>query len=75
MRDPERIDRILAKISDLWHANPDMRFGQLMSNFGWIKSPQIFTCEDDVMEAAIDVSLQKYVSPQAAWENLVRKTK
>lgn len=30
MRDPKRIDAILATLGEAWKANPDMRLGQLL---------------------------------------------
>lgn len=32
MRDPERIDKILAMLGEVWHKNPDLRLGQLIYN-------------------------------------------
>lgn len=32
MRDPDRIDRVLSKLSVYWKANPDLRLGQIVSN-------------------------------------------
>lgn len=30
MRDPARIQKVMAKVASLWYFMPDMRFGQLM---------------------------------------------
>jgi hypothetical protein len=35
MRDPERIERILDLIKQIWIKQPDSRFMQLMSNITW----------------------------------------
>jgi hypothetical protein len=32
MRDPERIDRMIEHLRQLWHAHPDQRLGQLLCN-------------------------------------------
>jgi len=32
MRDPQRIDRILALIGQIWKQNPDLRLCQLLEN-------------------------------------------
>ncbi len=32
MRDPERIDRILKRVEEIWKANPDLRLTQLIMN-------------------------------------------
>jgi hypothetical protein len=48
-RDPARIDVILDQIRVIWHAHPDMRFGQLVVNLldpAWNK---LFNVEDDVL--------------------------
>jgi 2-oxoglutarate dehydrogenase complex dehydrogenase (E1) component-like enzyme len=35
MRDPNRIDRILKLIKQLWDKQPDTRFNQLIHNLSW----------------------------------------
>ena len=48
MRDKNRIKPFLESIASLWEQNPDLRFGQLVSNvysFGGIDDP--FYIEDD----------------------------
>jgi hypothetical protein len=56
VRDPERIDRILAQIRTYWKTNPDIRLGQLICNIsrderGYIPaSGKIFNIEDDEFE-------------------------
>lgn len=32
MRNPERIDKVLAAIGEVWHKHPDLRLGQLIMN-------------------------------------------
>jgi len=59
MRDTQRIDRILEKISRLWHKYPDMRFWQLLVNIPWKYRGDMFFIEDDRTEAAIDEILEK----------------
>lgn len=53
MRDPARIDRILAKLGAYWRACPDLRLGQIVSNLT-AERGFVFYVEDDVIEAAID---------------------
>ena len=51
MRDPARIDEVLAAVYDAWRATPDQRFGQLVENvrrdsdLGW-------NIEDDTWTSA-----------------------
>jgi len=33
MRDPKRIDRMLELLAKYWHAEPDLRLGQIVGNF------------------------------------------
>jgi uncharacterized protein YihD (DUF1040 family) len=47
MRDPERIDRIVALLADLWHREPDWRLGQLVVN---VAGSDPFSMEDDEAE-------------------------
>lgn len=57
MRDPARIDRILAKLGRYWRANPDLRLGQLISNlYGGTRQ---FVAEDPVGEEALDLMLRE----------------
>lgn len=56
MREIERIDRILAKLSLLWHKHPDQRLGQVLENyvFGYIVPSPLFHVEDDEIEDRIE---------------------
>ena len=51
MRDPKRIDRILQEISNIWHANPDLRLGQLIGNV--LEGPSLYYVEDDGLVDAL----------------------
>ena len=55
MRDPDRIDRILDLLREVWARHPDLRLGQLIVNA--IRPPepcpQVFYPEDDVIEAGL----------------------
>lgn len=51
MRDPERIDAILAAVGDLWRVFPDWRLGQLIVN---VTCSDPFYVEDDVLMAGIE---------------------
>lgn len=44
MRDARRIQGILQEISNIWHANPDLRLGQLICNV--IQDPALYYIED-----------------------------
>jgi uncharacterized protein YihD (DUF1040 family) len=48
MRDPARIKRILSLLERVWHQNPDMRLGQIVTN---ATSTDPFYLEDDKLEA------------------------
>jgi hypothetical protein len=58
MRDPERIGRILGKLSVFWHKNPDLRFGQLVecitNEYKGERECCIFYLEDDKFEEYLD---------------------
>lgn len=52
MRDPARIDPILAKLRAYWTANPDLRLGQIVLNAlrdrrGAVNGANAFNAEDD----------------------------
>ena len=54
MRDPARIDRILALLREVWIGAPDQRIGQLINNAhsmsGLSSGVPMFHVEDDVIE-------------------------
>jgi uncharacterized protein YihD (DUF1040 family) len=51
MRDPARIDRMLAALKKAWKENPDMRLGQLIVNVAGKNDP--YFIEDDVTETRL----------------------
>ena len=53
MRDPARIDRILAQIRDIWLEQPDLRLCQLIGNAVSGTGDKYFV-EDDDLEAALN---------------------
>lgn len=53
MRDPARIDRVLAQIAVLWHRYPDLRLGQLLVNAEPRFDVLPFYIEDTDLEAAL----------------------
>ena len=53
MRDPKRIEPLLAKVAEAWHKYPDLRFGQFMVNFFGACKQDPFFVEDDEWMAAL----------------------
>ena len=49
-RDPERIDKILTKLSIAWKKHPDWRLGQLLTNFMQSPNMDLFYLEDNELE-------------------------
>jgi hypothetical protein len=48
MRDPDRIDPLLAQLAELWRLSPDLRLGQLLSNAAYlVGGPDLRVIEDD----------------------------
>lgn len=74
MRDPARIDRILAALRAAWVEHPDLRLGQLIVNA--IRPsrpcPQVFLAEDTVAEAGLiapyGVGSEKYTGHEVVLE-------
>lgn len=61
MRDPKRIDKMINLLRDVWHANPDMRLGQLMLNLtsnSRLDTTQFWHAED---EEWVDL-MQRYLT-------------
>lgn len=49
MRDPERIDRILSTVRDVWEKYPDLRLGQMLGNIA-DDEVDLYYVEDDEIE-------------------------
>jgi len=51
MRDPARIERILATLRRVWELEPDLRLGQLVviATRPQLPCPEVFGVEDDVL--------------------------
>jgi hypothetical protein len=64
VRDPARIDRILALIKRIWLIGPDLRLLQLLVNVAprLLIAPYAF--EDDELEAALKEWVHKYRIPE-----------
>ena len=54
MRNPDRIDKILNEIKNIWEKYPDLRLGQLLCNV--LRDPALYYVEDDQLVE----SLKKY---------------
>lgn len=54
MRDPARIDRILAKLGEVWKQYPDQRLGQLVCN---LLGHEAWIPEDDKLEKVMAMTL------------------
>ena len=51
MRNPERIEEMLAVLRTIWAKNPDLRLAQIIVNAARpeVPCPQIFYVEDDML--------------------------
>ena len=49
MRDPNRIDRILKRVEEIWKENPDLRLTQLIMNVLALNVDPYYI-EDDTLE-------------------------
>ena len=45
MRDPNRIDKVLNEIKEIWKKYPDLRLGQLLCNV--LRDPALYYVEDN----------------------------
>ena len=61
MRDPERIDRVLAVIKRIWKDNPDLRLFQLLLN---PYSPKEYKILYNQEEGQLVVRLVKFYGPR-----------
>lgn len=49
MRDPSRMDKVLAAFKEIWKEAPDWRFMQLICNMQRSQGSDMFFVEDDVL--------------------------
>ncbi|MGE8287430.1 MAG: hypothetical protein ACN6RG_05695 [Stenotrophomonas sp.] len=61
MRDPARIDTVLATLRALWETSPDLRLGQLIVIAAAPREPvpEIFHIEDDVLLENLEQHLRR----------------
>lgn len=52
MRDPNRIDQLLARLKVIWERNPDLRLGQLILNVA--SDPVLYYVEDEELMTAME---------------------
>lgn len=52
MRDPNRIDQLLARLKAIWERNPDLRLGQLILNVA--SDPVLYYVEDEELMTAME---------------------
>jgi hypothetical protein len=69
MRDEGRIDRILLMISYIWHQAPDLRLGQLLTNFAEFNDDNYAT-EDDTMEKNLKYWYSRMLKNNKSEDNL-----
>jgi len=60
MRDPERIDKILARVREVWKTYPDLRLLQLLYNC-FEKEHTAYYLEDDVLLKKLDETYNETV--------------
>lgn len=56
MRDPARIDQVLALLEEVWRKDPDLRLGQLIYNAARLREPQlfdVFSIEDSMLQEGL----------------------
>lgn len=58
MRDPARIDKILAQLANLWKQHPDLRLGQLIANTSINRNDPLFYNIED--QDLIDLLVEFY---------------
>ena len=66
-RDPARIDRVGAKLVELWRLEPDQRLGQLVVNVmrregRRLELPDVQLLEDDEFEQLLDAELAQILA-------------
>ncbi len=62
MRDPERIDQVLAVVREVWHRYPDLRLGQLIVNAVQPDEPcsQVYSLEDTALVRKLESLAERW---------------
>ena len=74
MRDPDRIDRIIERLRQVWKTHPDLRLGQLLVNAIRPSQPcpQVFYPEDSLIENGLEnysnPGTERYASKEVTLE-------
>jgi hypothetical protein len=55
MRDPNRIDGILAQVAEIWKQYPDLRLGQLILNLHPGNPAALYNLEDEALVRKLTV--------------------
>lgn len=66
MRDPERIERVLALVRLIWSAYPDLRLSQILFNArpdGSPSNPEFYYMEDEDLESRLRKFYRDAVRP------------
>lgn len=67
MRDPARIDQVLAVIREVWLQFPDERLGQLLVNAARVGDPvDLFSVEDSILSRKVEGYPKRVREAQAA---------
>lgn len=61
MRDPNRIEKVLSDIAQIWHTRPDLRLGQLIGNV--LEGTNLYYVEDDGLVNALKDSYDGKTEP------------
>lgn len=66
MRDPARIDSMLALLREVWEGSPDLRLGQLIVNAVRPKEPcpELYSVEDDKLASGLRSYQSLMASPR-----------
>lgn len=63
MRDPERIQEVLALVERMWRLYPDWRLGQLLENVAtWAEQPLWELEEDALVEDALVAEIERHLA-------------
>ena len=67
MRDPARIDQVLAVVREFWHRYPDWRLGQLLVNAVQPEQPcpEVYSIEDTTLVRKIESLAKRLGRPDA----------
>lgn len=80
MRDPNRIDEIIERLTKVWKKHPNMRLGQMIMNAEFYAKVSLFFVEDEnlvesVEELSYNIKASEQTTMKGHWQRWLNERK